>query len=353
MVCLNYQTPGLMMDLQEGKFSENGGCGYVLKPMVMKDEIFIPRDDFIGQYTIPFECLQAGYRHIYLLNNEGDPLENATLFVHVAITNRRGGGKAKKRGMSVKKKNSRISSGMKVVGIKSVDDQFKVAIMPLTESIAMRNRLENAMTDWQEDCGLGPAGTIRQGIRLIYSRMVTLSANLGSVGSPPPPSFSLADNNETNELTVPFIIDSDDHGYPTITTHSVLPDQLQRSFNKLKNLISHCTSTLSKAETLLQKIEESIRKLSECHEELSNLCSDCGLKGQKAIRAAENFTWNLRLLKAQLNFMNRSQEEAQDVITQIFDTGGVLGVLSHKLLNRKNGRKFSRVVPDPSRDSVL
>jgi inactive phospholipase C-like protein 2 len=49
-------------------------------------------DDFIGQYTTPFECLQSGYRHIPLLNNEGDPLENSTVFVHIAITNRRGGG---------------------------------------------------------------------------------------------------------------------------------------------------------------------------------------------------------------------------------------------------------------------
>ncbi|VDM37165.1 unnamed protein product [Toxocara canis] len=194
LVALNYQTPGLMMDLQatsffflnlcEGKFSENGGCGYVLKPSMMRDDLFTPGDklpfapqilhlrvlsgqqlprprgstakgdsadpfvvieifgipadcaeertktvrndsvnpafdesfqfqisvpelalvrflvldddfiddDFIGQYTAPFECLQSGYRHVPLLNNEGDPLENCTLFVHVAITNRRGGG---------------------------------------------------------------------------------------------------------------------------------------------------------------------------------------------------------------------------------------------------------------------
>lgn len=55
-VALNYQTPGLMMDLQEvrgkgivgsswgqiwpiqGKFLANGGCGYVLKPAPMCDE---------------------------------------------------------------------------------------------------------------------------------------------------------------------------------------------------------------------------------------------------------------------------------------------------------------------------
>ncbi|KAF7627192.1 Phosphoinositide phospholipase C [Meloidogyne graminicola] len=37
-VALNYQTPGLMMDLQEGKFLANGGCGYVLKPLIMNKE---------------------------------------------------------------------------------------------------------------------------------------------------------------------------------------------------------------------------------------------------------------------------------------------------------------------------
>lgn len=39
---MNYQTPGLMMDLQEGKFLANGGCGYVLKPKIMNDDVFSP-----------------------------------------------------------------------------------------------------------------------------------------------------------------------------------------------------------------------------------------------------------------------------------------------------------------------
>ena len=36
-MALNYQTPGLMMNLNDGKFLENGGCGYVLKPSVMRE----------------------------------------------------------------------------------------------------------------------------------------------------------------------------------------------------------------------------------------------------------------------------------------------------------------------------
>lgn len=36
-VALNFQTPGLPMDLQNGRFSDNGCSGYVLKPQFLRD----------------------------------------------------------------------------------------------------------------------------------------------------------------------------------------------------------------------------------------------------------------------------------------------------------------------------
>ena len=38
-VALNFQTAGLMMDLYHGWFQKNGGCGYILKPAIMREEI--------------------------------------------------------------------------------------------------------------------------------------------------------------------------------------------------------------------------------------------------------------------------------------------------------------------------
>ncbi|CAE7525607.1 plc, partial [Symbiodinium microadriaticum] len=35
LVALNYQTPCVQMHLNDGKFRENGECGYVLKPPFM------------------------------------------------------------------------------------------------------------------------------------------------------------------------------------------------------------------------------------------------------------------------------------------------------------------------------
>ena len=46
----------------------------------------------IAEYVCHWLLHIAGYRHIQLLSNTGNPMPNCTLFVHVAITNKRGGG---------------------------------------------------------------------------------------------------------------------------------------------------------------------------------------------------------------------------------------------------------------------
>ena len=40
-VALNLQTPGSKMDYNTGKFQQNGGCGYILKPSVMRSGEYI------------------------------------------------------------------------------------------------------------------------------------------------------------------------------------------------------------------------------------------------------------------------------------------------------------------------
>jgi hypothetical protein len=42
--------------------------------------------------TMRIDATVSGYRHIQLLSNTGNTMPNCTLFVHVAITNKRGGG---------------------------------------------------------------------------------------------------------------------------------------------------------------------------------------------------------------------------------------------------------------------
>lgn len=244
IVAMNYQTPGLMMDLNLGWFRQNGNCGYVLRPAIMREEVsyfsanardslpgvsaqllhikvisgqnlpkprgsaakgdvvepyiyveihgipadcaeqrtktvsqngdnpifdesfefqinlpelavlrFVVLDDdfigdeFIGQYTIPFECLQPGYRHVPLQSLTGEFLPNTTLFVHVAITNRRGGGKGHKRGLSVRKgRKAREYTSTKTTGIKVIDELFRASTQPLREATDLRENVQVRLT---------------------------------------------------------------------------------------------------------------------------------------------------------------------------------------------------------------
>ncbi|KAM9165809.1 1-phosphatidylinositol 4,5-bisphosphate phosphodiesterase delta-1 [Pangshura tecta] len=52
---------------------------------VVEDFDVSTKNDFIGQYTIPFTCLKQGYRHIHLLTKNGDLYPSAMLFVHINI----------------------------------------------------------------------------------------------------------------------------------------------------------------------------------------------------------------------------------------------------------------------------
>uniref|UniRef100_A0A3Q3J381 Phosphoinositide phospholipase C n=1 Tax=Monopterus albus TaxID=43700 RepID=A0A3Q3J381_MONAL len=183
MVALNFQTPGEQMDLNQGRFLENGHCGYVLKPsflcsptsnfnpestgggpghvptqltirvisaqqlpkintdkassivdpqvwveihgvaidnarqkthrvdnngfnprwdstlsfqlqvpdlalvrFVVEDHDHTRKNDFVGQFTLPFTSLRTGYRHVHLLRADGSSLSPATLFINVKVS---------------------------------------------------------------------------------------------------------------------------------------------------------------------------------------------------------------------------------------------------------------------------
>ncbi|KAF4530270.1 hypothetical protein B566_EDAN007311 [Ephemera danica] len=262
LVALNFQTPGQMMDLYDGRFRQNGGCGYVLKPSVMREQIsffsanardlipgvspqilhlkiisgqHLPRprgstakgevidpyivvqlfgipadcterktktvsnegncpifeesfefqvvlpelvlvrfvvlddeyigDDFIGQYTIPFDCLQTGYRHIRLLSNTGEPLENSSIFVHVAITNKKGGGKPQNK----RYKSEKLHTDIRTVGLKQVDDVLKA-----------RQDVEAAMDELRAECGLNEAANMKQCLRVLLQR-ISASPQVSSI----------------------------------------------------------------------------------------------------------------------------------------------------------------------------
>lgn len=73
----------------------------------------------------------------------GEDLPHAKLFVHVALTNRRGGGKPYKRGLSVRKtRKAREYTALRDLGVRTVDEVFKMAAPLLREAADLRINMQ-------------------------------------------------------------------------------------------------------------------------------------------------------------------------------------------------------------------
>uniref|UniRef100_A0A8C2K3E2 Phosphoinositide phospholipase C n=1 Tax=Cyprinus carpio TaxID=7962 RepID=A0A8C2K3E2_CYPCA len=367
LVALNQQTPGAMLDLTRGRFMQNGGCGYVLRPAVMREEVSyfsaqsqgcvpgvppqtlrvkvisahsLPKpqgsgakgevidpyvvlelhgvpadcteqrtrtaaqnqddplfdetfefqvnmpelallrfvvldddyigDDFIGQYTIAFECLQPGYRNVPLLGLAGDPLPHASLFVHIAITNRRGGGKAQRRGLSVRRgvRRGREYVTLRNTGIKVLDDAFRPANGPLREATDLREYALSATVTFKEQCGLPPMATLKQCIQ-------SLATRLQNPDGPPSATLTLKE------------------GYPCL-------EPLERNIVPvciLLQMISANKQLIENADGVHDRIAQVQKEGMVFHEDMPRLVEKENLKGRKQSKAVESFAWNITVLK--------------------------------------------------------
>ncbi|OCT61993.1 inactive phospholipase C-like protein 2 [Xenopus laevis] len=399
IVAMNFQTPGLMMDLNTGWFRQNGNCGYVLRPAIMREEVsyfsanakdslpgvsaqllhikiisgqnlpkpkgsgakgdvvepyvyveihgipadcaehrtktvtqngdnpifdesfefhinlpelailrFVVLDDdyigdeFIAQYTIPFECLQPGFRHVPLQSLTGEFLQNTTLFVHIAITNRRGGGKAQKKGLYVRKgKKVREYTSTKTTGIKAIDEVFRSATPALREATDLRENVQNALVSFKELCGLTPAANMKQCI-------LTVSAWLLSNDSP---------------LAVTLNLRSQ---YPTLEAQEPVPELLKKVLASYDAFIQASRTLIETADVVYSKIIQVQKAGMGFHEDLHRIGAKEGLKGRKLQKAMESFAWNITVLKGQADLLKLARNEAVEQVRQIHHAGQSSGI---------------------------
>lgn len=390
MVALNYQTPGLMMNLNDGKFLENGGCGYVLKPSVMREEVayfnantkdvipgvspqilqvkvisgqqfpkpkgstakgdvidpfvtieifgipadlsqertrtvphngfnpvfdetfefhinlpelalvrFVVQDDdfigdgFIGQYTIPLSCIQPGYRHVKLLSSQGEALDSATLFLHLTVTNLNDAVAQKPRKASLRKsKKAREYTSMKTVGVKAVDDTFKVAIQPLRDGTDLRENVQASLGNFREVCGVAPRSNLKQCIRLLASRL-----------------------DLTSEFMALGLVMKDE--YPFFEAHGSLPEMLKKALTAIEQVVQDSKALIENCDSVHERLVQCERAGLEWHEELHNACVKEGIKGKRLTKAVESFAWNIRVLKGQAELLLNAKSECQEYLRQI------------------------------------
>ncbi|XP_067360436.1 inactive phospholipase C-like protein 2 isoform X1 [Channa argus] len=418
IVSMNFQTAGLMMDLNTAWFRQNGNCGYVLRPAIMRQEVSFfsadtrdtvpgvspqllhvkvisgqnlpkPRgsgakgdvvdpyvyveihgipadcterrtrtvtqngdnpifdesfefqinlpelamvrfvvldddfigDEFIGQYTIPLECLQPGYRHVPLQFLTGEELPHAKLFVHVALTNRRGGGKPHKRGLSVRKaRKGREYTALRDLGIRAVDENFKMAAPLLREATDLRENMQNSVSVFRELCGVSAVANLMQCVLALSSRVS------GPEGTPL------------------LLFDLQDH-YPTLEPQGPLPDVLRRVVSTYDTMVQASKAVIELSDGIYDRILHVQTTAMEFHENLPNLAVKEGLKGRKFSRALESFSWNITILKGQTDLLKRAKAEVQENMKQVHDAA-LTGNLTKESLGVRRVRSQTRRVQD-------
>ncbi|XP_034046119.1 1-phosphatidylinositol 4,5-bisphosphate phosphodiesterase delta-3-A isoform X2 [Thalassophryne amazonica] len=68
---------------------------------VVEDHDHTAKNDFVGQFTLPFTSLRTGYRHVHLLKADGSSLSPATLFIQVKVA---------RKGVHIKSVSERIAA---------------------------------------------------------------------------------------------------------------------------------------------------------------------------------------------------------------------------------------------------
>lgn len=391
LVALNQQTPGAMLDLHRGRFLQNGGCGYVLRPAVMTDEVSyfsahtqgcvpgvppqtlrikvisahnLPKpqgsgakgevidpyvvlelhgvpadcaeqrtrtaaqnqddplfdetfefqvnmpelallrfvvldddyigDDFIGQYTVAFECLQPGYRNVPLLGLAGEPLPHTSLFVHVAVTNRRGGGKAQRRGLSVRRvgRRGREYVTLRHTGIKVVDEAFKPAGSLLKEAADLREEAQCTTASFKEQCGLPSVAKLKQCIQSLATRLQGSEGTMGAC----------------------MVLKE---GYPCLEPQVNLAEPTRKLLTAYDTMIANQKQLIEGADSLQDRIAQVQKEGMDFHEDLSRLGEKEGLKGRKLNKAVESFTWNITVLKGQCDLLRGAKMDSLDALRQL------------------------------------
>ena len=146
-----------------------------------------------GQFTIPFECLQPGYRHLHLRSIFDEPLENATLFVHIAISDadlapgtpgnvtpsqnvnsaRGVAGKRPNFKKPMKRSRSRKESDANQlldVNRPELDEIFASASEFLLLAASLRESQRWSLAAFRESCGVSSLASVKQCIRALAHR---------------------------------------------------------------------------------------------------------------------------------------------------------------------------------------
>jgi hypothetical protein len=93
-----------------------------------------------------------------------------------------------------------------------------------------------------------------------------------------------------------------------------MPPHLQRATVTFERVIIELGNVVHNADRLVDKMNAHLSTLLEMHEELPSMAS---VKSKKYNRIRDNFTWNVRTLRGQLDLLKSCGKECWQGLTQV------------------------------------
>uniref|UniRef100_A0A3Q0KTJ3 Phosphoinositide phospholipase C n=1 Tax=Schistosoma mansoni TaxID=6183 RepID=A0A3Q0KTJ3_SCHMA len=193
-------------------------------------------DDFIGQNTVPFDCLLTGFRHVRLRSDTGEPIPLATLFVHITITTRTDNshGETNTGLLHRWRSRNRQQLQLKKVGVSTFDEIFKATATTLRQVCELRTSVLSSFDNFRRLCGeTSTPLSMNQCIRALSTRIAT------SFGSPDmwPVRMRIRPEDEMPHLEIQNSFSGSGlSGYPSLSTlgdpishHGTLGSSLTRN----------------------------------------------------------------------------------------------------------------------------
>ncbi|PAA63756.1 hypothetical protein BOX15_Mlig023826g1 [Macrostomum lignano] len=378
--CVVVEVFGLPADCSEERTKTVHGNGYnpvfdecfefrvslpelaLLRLVVLDDDAI--GDDFIGQFTIPFDCIQTGYRHVRLLDSDGEPLPEAHLFLHVAVTNRHGGGRLGKRSFASSNKKSsnstnfnvgsslepnlkaRTSSGgsdggggdsgervesigsgggyprLRPTGFRDIDDAFKAALPTLREAAGLREGFDRALAGLQDACGLSHIANVKQCVRVMAARASSCAAAASSGASAAAGSDSTATSGP-QAVGLRMICKA---SCPCLEALVPLPEPLKKSLVAFEQLVTESKKLMQLGPGMHTRLQDCEAACMQFYDDLAPMCSSAGYKPRKVAKIADSFAWNVRVLRGQADLLARAVSGARCTMVQAEEAGEATGL---------------------------
>lgn len=96
-----------------------------------------------------------------------------------------------------------------------------------------------------------------------------------------------------------------------------LPLHLHRSIVTFERTMIELQYMIENGDRLIEELNKKLNTLLEYYEELPNLAIQLNVKGKKYNKIQENFTWNVRILRGQIDLLATCKKESKVSISQV------------------------------------